>query len=96
MTNDKKEFFVLVDYGTGSTGYVVRAYSRKQIDEIYDLPKSKWISVIEDGFEEHPIYQAQVNHSGSPLCYDVDAPEGSLLHYMERNGVIVPYTGIPE
>jgi hypothetical protein len=84
----KRDFFILVDYGAGGTGYVVRAYSRKQIDEIFDLPKSKWIQVLEEGFENHPIYKAQAGNSGAPLTYDVDSPAGPLKTYMESNGIL--------
>lgn len=90
MNAMKRDFFILVDYGSGGTGYVVRAYSRQQIDEIFNLPKSNWIQVLEEGFEDHPIYKAQISNSGSPLSYDVDSPTGPLKVYMESSGILTP------
>ncbi len=84
----KKNFFILVDDGQSQNGFMVSAYSREQINQIFDLPQSKWITVIESGFEDHQIYELQMKHSGAVVTFDVDNPTGPLEFYMQRNKVI--------
>ena len=85
----KKNYFI-IDEADGRTqnACLVRAYSREQINQIFDLPRSKWITVMESGFEDHPLYELQMKHSGAVLTFDVDNPTGPLEFYMQRNKVI--------
>ena len=84
----KHSFFILVDDGSSQNGILVRAYSREQINQIFDLPRSKWITVMESGFEDHPLYELQMKHSGAVLTFDVDNPTGPLEYYMQKNKVM--------
>ncbi len=86
----KKRFLIMVDYGTGGTAYFVDAYSREQIDEIFDTTNSAWISVIEENFEDEPLYQALTIQNPNLLTYDVDKPEGALKFYMDKNSGSAP------
>ena len=87
----KKPFFITVDYGTGGTCFMVYAYSRQQIDRIFDQPKSKWIGVYEEGeFEQAPLYRFHNEHGLPFPHYDVDKPTEALKDYMIRNKVEIP------
>ena len=91
----KRPFLITVDYGSGGTAFIVQAHSREQIDTIFGLPAVTYIEVLEDDFERSPLYRFHMDRSGEMLTYDVDAPEGTLLHYMEKNRVPIPARSMP-
>ena len=59
-----RDFFVIVDYGTGGTGFVVRAYSLEQV-----VPLRRFRGIIFD----RPLYSmsrsVSRSHRGSDLAF---------------------------
>lgn len=94
---EKHRFWITVDYGTGGTGYIVMAYSREQIDRIFDLPRcSGTYKVWDEGsFEESPLYRYDKEQGYPFVTYDVDYPTGALKATMIRNKVILPISKMP-
>ena len=95
--HEKHRFWITVDYGMGGTGYIVMAYSRKQIDRIFDLPRcSGNYEVWEEGsFEESSLYRRHKEQGYPFVTYDVDYPTGGLKATMIRNKVILPTSKMP-
>lgn len=94
---EKHRFWITEDYGMGGTGFIVMAYSREQIDRIFDLPRcSGDYEVWEEGsFEESPLYRRHKEQGYPFVTYDVDYPTGGLKATMIRNKVILPTSKMP-
>ncbi|HNP62852.1 MAG TPA: hypothetical protein PKH39_02900 [Woeseiaceae bacterium] len=84
----KHDFFIVSDDGSSINGFIIKAYSRQQIQQIFGDPNSNWISIFESNYDDHEIYVTRVKDNLEALTFDVDRPTGMLEYYMQKNKVI--------
>ena len=91
----KRPFYVTVDCDTSGVGFIVMAYSREQVDRIFNLPRLSGMYEVFEDFDEHPLYRFSMDLNGRVTTYDVDNPTGSLLHSMIENKIVLPVSKMP-
>lgn len=81
---EKHDFFIITDDGSSVNGFIIRAYSREQIERIFGLPKCNWVTIFESDYEDNEIFLSRVKDNLGALTFDVDNPTGMLEYYMHR------------
>ena len=72
----------------GGCGFMLWAYSREQVDQIFDLPRLNRVNKVIDNFEEDDYVQ-QCKARGAIVEYDVDNPPPHIEEKIIANQVFV-------